>query len=441
VRKLAYWLGPLPTLAFAHQRLKAQLALEQLLEEQVSERTRQLTDANQRLRGEIDTRTHLEDQLRRRHKAEAVGRLAGGVAHDFNNILTTIGVYAELLEDGLPPDSPLREEVDRIRRAQLRASDLTQQLLTLGRRSQVPTERLDLGSVIADLASLLRHMLAEHTLKLRLHEGPLPILANLDQLQQIAINLVLNARDAMQEPGRMTIETALCEAGDAGERLGPELAGGRFAVLIASDTGVGMAPETRERAFDPFFSTKGPGRGSGLGLSTLHGVVSQAGGAVHLESEPGRGARFELYWPLAGVGVRPSVAGPAPQPEGQRASILLVEDEEAVRSALELVLTNAGHQVTAASDGQQALDWVSDPDAHCDLVITDVVMPRMSGLELARSLATARPEVRVILISGHLDDPAMHEWDDHFPFLAKPFAPGDLTRKVREVLAPVAATA
>ena len=440
VLKLAYWLGPLPTAALAYRRLTMQLDLEHRLEDQVSERTRQLTDTNQRLRDEIAARSRLEEQLRSREKAEAVGRLAGGVAHDFNNLLTTIGVYADLLEEALPGGSPLREEVERIKRAQLQATSLTQQLLTLGRRSHVPTDVLDLNQVLSGLRSLLRHLLGDHQLHLSLCDAPVLIRANLEQLQQIVINLVLNARDAMPEPGRMTIETALCDGVRlAAERLGVDATSGRYALLAARDTGTGMDRETRERAFDPFFSTKGPGRGSGLGLSTVHGIVSQAGGHVRLTSEPGCGASFELYWPLAAHEVARIAAPVAAGRDPRRASILVVEDEESVRAALYRVLTNAGHEVIAACDGEQALALASDPRAACDLVITDVVMPQMSGLELAERLAETRPEVRVILISGHLNDRAMQDWDERFPFLAKPFAPGDLMRKVREVLAPAAA--
>ena len=434
-RKLAYWVSPLPTVIFAYHRLGAQLALEQRLEYEVAERTRQLSETNQRLRDEIQTRQRLEEALQVQQKVEAVGRLAGGVAHDFNNLLMTIGVYAELLSDGLPEGSPLRAEVDRIQQAQRQAASLTQQLLTLGSRSHVRLSVLDLDEFVSDLFSLLQRVLGGHELVFALGAGKHPISGNADQLRQVVLNLALNARDAMTEPGRLTIETARCARDDLAKRLGVELDNAAYVLLAVTDTGSGMSAETRRRAFDPFFSTKPPDRGSGLGLAVVHGIVSQAGGHVRLRSEPGQGARFELYWPLA-AWPRPSERSSTllPAERARPASILLVEDEEPVRTALHRVLTSAGYLVAEAGDGEQALAILQDAETHFDLVIADVVMKRVSGFDLAEQLAETRPGAKVLLISGYLNDRSQSDVDGSFAFLAKPFTPQDLDDKVREVL-------
>jgi len=435
-RKLAYWAGVIPVFLFVYNRLGVQLAFERRLEREVAERTSELSRANQLLRDEISARERLEEALRVQHKVEAVARMAGGVSHDFNNLLTTIGVYAELIEQALPDESALRTEVRHIMQAQRQAAALTHQLLTLGDRSHVRLHVIDLDEIVSDMLSLLQRMLDGHEVVMTLQSGRHLIRANADQLRQIVLNLALNARDAMTEPGRITFETACCARSSLADKLAIELDPEAYVMLAITDTGMGMNEETRRRAFDPFFSTKPPGRGSGLGLSTVHAIVNQAGGHVRLDSVPGRGSRVELYWPLtsdAGESERISTAR-ASEIAGS-ARILLVEDEEPVRTALRRVLTNAGHFVAAAVDGEQALAILDSAEAYFDLLITDVVMPHMSGFELAERVAKTHPEARVMLISGYLNArTSLSDSDGRFTFLAKPFTPKELELKVREVL-------
>jgi signal transduction histidine kinase len=434
-QKLAYWVAPVPVFFFAYQRLNAQNALERRLEHRVEERTRQLSEANQRLREEIATRVRLEESLRVQDKVEAVARMAGGISHDFNNLLTTIGVYAELIDHALPADSPLRVEVSHIQHAQRQAASLTHQLLTLGRNSHVWQEVIDLSETISGMRSLLQRVLAGHEVVVTLQPGRHLVRANLDQVRQVALNLALNARDAMTGHGRLSIEIARHPRSSLSEKLGTALDHEEYVLLAVTDTGIGMNEETRSRAFDPFFSTKPPDRGSGLGLSTIHAIVSQANGHVRLSSEPGLGARFELYWPFARD--LPESAHPSvPQGSGmaRSARILLVEDQEPVRTALRRVLMNAGHVVADVADGEQALAILDDSDTPFDLVITDVVMPGMTGFELAERIAKARPDAKVMLMSGHLNDRSLSDAEHRFAFLAKPFTPNDLEHRVRELL-------
>ena len=434
--KLAYWGGMGPVLFLAYHRLQIQLARRHELEEVVQERTRQLTRANQLLTAEIEERKRLENELRVTHKMEAVGRLAGGVAHDFNNLLTTIGVYAELVLSGLSEESPLRNEVRQIQRANDQAASLTQQLLALGRRSHVQFELIDLNEVVSDAQAMLRHLLSPETdFVVRLDEEPQLVLGNIDQLQQILINLAINARDAMTGPGRFAIETARCPARElVAQNIASLPNSEAYVRLSVSDTGSGMAGEARDRAFDPFFTTKEPDQGAGLGLSIVHGIVSQADGYVRLDSEPGKGTRFDLFWPLgeqARVGDAGSSGAPAP---GRAEEVLLVEDEQDLREALHRVLTSEGYHVTEVSSGEEAIELLDRRDSPFDLVITDVVMPHMSGFELADRVEASHPGSKILVISGHLSDRALAHLPSRIPFLAKPFTARQLCDKAREVL-------
>jgi two-component system, cell cycle sensor histidine kinase and response regulator CckA len=432
--KLAYWASPIPTFVFAYWRLRAQSQLKQRLEQQVAQRTQELSATNRRLREEIQTRERLTEALGVQQKVEAVARMAGGIAHDFNNLLSTIGIYAELLSEALPPASPLHREVDHIQQAQRQAASLTQQLVTLGRRSHVRLAVVDLEEIASDMTALLRRVLDRHELELALAPHPLPIRGNVDQLRQVVLNLVFNARDAMPTPGRVTIETSLHRRDDLAEKLGVALDHDAYVELAVTDTGEGMSEETRSRAFDPFFSTKPPERGSGLGLSTVQAVLNQAGGHARLVSERGHGTRCELYWPLAAKSSDIAVLPVRAHSDVPRARILLVEDEEPIRSALLRVLSNIGHTVAEAGDAEQALAILRDDDRKFDLLITDVVMPRLTGLDLAEQATERHPDLKVMLISGYLNDYSLSDTDAPFAFLAKPFTPKDLQEKVREVL-------
>jgi two-component system cell cycle sensor histidine kinase/response regulator CckA len=434
--KLAYWGGPFPAFLFAYRRLNAQTELEQRLEREVAQRTEELSAANRRLRDDMQTRERLKEALSAKQKVEAVARMAGSLAHDFNNLLTTIGVYAELISEALPADSALQREVDQIQQAQRQAASLTQQLLTLGRHSHVRLAVVDLEQIVSDMAVLVRRVLDGHELVLALDPRPQAIRGNVDQIRQVVLNLVLNARDAMRAPGRVTISIVRHSGATLAKELGLTLGHDAYVELAVSDTGDGMSDDTRSRAFDPFFSTKPPERGSGLGLSTVHAVVDQADGHVRLISEAGRGTRCELYWPLANRPVD-VVSDPthAKAPPTPHVRILLVEDEEPIRNALVRVLSNAGHTVAEAGSTAQALAILEDEDRHFDLLITDVVMPNSSGLDLAEQVTERWPGTRVLLISGFLNDHALGDLDARFAFLAKPFTPKDLQGKVREVLA------
>jgi signal transduction histidine kinase len=431
----------------AYYRLNAQLKASKrereqraLLETLVEERTGELLEANRRLQSEIFQRERLEQEMRVVQKMEAVGRLTGGIAHDFNNLITTITVYSELLRRQLPEgNGELARDVDQITESAQEAAALIQSLLSLSRSGSIETVVLDLNSEVAEMADLIGHLLGEHSqLELQLSDDTCRIRANTDEIHQVLINLVLNARDAMPKGGTLRIEVSPLESSALRP---PELLGASsdsaYVVLIVADDGVGMDEETRQRVFDPFFTTKDANRGTGLGLSTVYGIVSQAGGHVRVSSAPGSGSRFELFFPQTAEPLEPrkTPARPAPA-EGGRERILLVEDEEDLRQALHRVLAFSGYRVVEASDGAAALDVMESDAQHFDLVVSDVVMPKMSGIELAERLRHLQPDARVLLLSGYLNHESVEERE--FPpsaeFLAKPFSPADLTAKVRNVL-------
>jgi len=451
-RKVAYWGGMLTVVAVWYHRISLQetgvrveRAYQDALERRVAERTRELAHANRRLRREMEERERLEDELRFSQKMEALGQLAGGVAHDFNNLLTTIQLYADLIADGLPGESPLQDEVRRIEKAGRQAAELTQQLLAFSRRGEVQTEVLDLGAVVAESASMLRHLLGEDV-ELVCQFGndgndgnePACVRANASELQQVLVNLALNARDAMPSGGRFTLEVCGVGRGELRTRGLPDaLSEDEYVRLCASDTGVGMDAETRSRAFDPFFTRKEVRKGTGLGLSIVYGIVTGGGGHVRLLSDPGEGARFELLWPRTREAPAARSAPDAyRRPPKGRESILLVEDEPDLRHALGRMLRGSGYRVTEAEDGEAALSLASLPDVELDLVLTDLVMPRMSGLELVDRLAALRPDLRVLLVSGHLNHPSLRDRTlrEGMALLRKPFEADELTAKVREIL-------
>jgi CheY-like chemotaxis protein len=365
--------------------------------------------------------------------------MAGGLAHDFNNLFTTIGVYAEFLLQGLPAESELRSEAEQIQRTTRQASSLTRQLLTLSRRGFVETTIFELNEVIGEVIPVLERILGEDVeLSCRLAERPILLQANRGQVEQVLLNLVINARDAMPRGGNLQLETWACTAEDLPfADPGDEPRAPEYLALAVADDGIGMDAETRARAFEPFFTTKAGDQGTGLGLSIVYGIVRQSGGQLRLLSAPGKGTRFEIYWPLAHDGAdRDDVASQPLAVRGHDERLLLVEDQQELREALSRVLRDAGYHVVVAGDGEQALDLALEPGAEFDLVVSDVVMPRMSGLDLAEHLAAARPRIKVLLISGHMSHPSLR--DREVPLgvslLAKPFEPGDLAAKVRELL-------
>jgi two-component system, cell cycle sensor histidine kinase and response regulator CckA len=380
----------------------------------------------------------LEDQLRQAQKMEAVGRLAGGVAHDFNNLLTAILGSTDLLLRDLEPTSPMRQDAAEIKKAGERAAGLTRQLLAYSRRQVLQPEVLDLNRVVADMDRLLRRLIGEDvSLSTVLAPDLGPVRADRGQVEQVIVNLVLNARDATPAGGKLTIETSNVQLdpsyveAHAGARPGP------FVLLTVSDTGAGMDAETTAHLFEPFFTTKEVGKGTGLGLATVYGIVKQSEGYITVYSEPGHGTTFKIYLPRV-AGPAPAAApAPAP-PERSRGSetVLVVEDEEAVRSLSRRALEASGYTVLAAADGPDALRLVERYGGPIHLVLTDVVMPGMTGREMAERLTQRRPGLRVLYMSGYPGDAIVHRGalEPGTAFLQKPFMPEDLTRKVREVL-------
>ncbi len=377
----------------------------------------------------------LEEQFRHAQKMEAVGRLAGGVAHDFNNLLTVINGYSDLLLGELAETDPRWEAVEAIGEAGKRAAGLTQQLLAFSRKAIVTRKLLDINEVVANAERLLRRLIGEDiTLQTNLTGSPCQVLADPTQLDQVILNLAVNARDAMPDGGTLTFATRILELHPGGETPG-ELAPGRYVELAVIDTGTGISEEVRANIFEPFFTTKGEGKGTGLGLATVFGIIQGAGGHVTVESEVGRGATFRVLLPEATPRNVPALADPRSARRGTE-TILLVEDENRVRTLCQLVLKSQGYRVLSASSGREALDLLSNLKGSIDLLVTDVVMPGMSGRELASAVQDRYPDVRVLFMSGYTDDEIVRHGvqEDQAEFLQKPFNTQVFARKVRSVL-------
>jgi len=379
----------------------------------------------------------LDEQLRHAQKMEAVGRLAGGIAHDFNNLLTVIVGYAKLAQDKLSPDDQLRGKLVEIQRAGEQAALLTGQLLAFSRKQHTQQHRIHLNVVIDDMQEILRRLIAED-IDLTFTLDPSGCLVNGDagQLTQVLMNLVVNARDAMPRGGKLKVETrTVLRDTEYVDHDGVRPAG-RYVALLVTDTGVGMDVETRRHIFEPFFTTKDVGKGTGLGLATVYGIVLQHGGWIQLDSQPGRGTTFEIYLPAATAAPAPAVQSDQSKPSRRTATILLVEDQAAVRMLAQDVLADAGHTVLSAGDGATALENATSYQGNIDLLITDVVMPGLNGLELAAQLTTARPGLRVLYVSGYADSALLHRGlvPENVALLPKPFAPEYLVSKVDELL-------
>ncbi len=380
----------------------------------------------------------MESQLRQAQKMEAVGRLAGGVAHDFNNLLTAISGYSDLLLFRLSAHDPVRREVEEIRKASERASSLTRQLLAFSRRQVLQPRVLDFNGIVADMNNMLRRLIGEDVdLVVVPGAGLWRVKADPGQIEQVIVNLVVNARDAMPGGGRLTIETsnALIDSSTAAERL--SLPPGPYAVLTVADTGEGMTREALSHLFEPFFTTKAPGKGTGLGLATVYGIVAQSGGAIDVASAPGRGTTLTVYLPRVEAEVeRPPAEARGTEEHAGTETVLLVEDEDAVRGLVLEILRRNGYTVLTARNGGEALLVCERHSGAIDLMLTDVVMPGLGGRELALRLGPLRPVMKTLFMSGYTDDAISHSGvlDPGTHYIQKPFTPGALARKVREVL-------
>jgi PAS domain S-box-containing protein len=384
---------------------------------------------------DVTERLALEEQQRQLQKVESIGQLAGGIAHDFNNLLTAIQGYCELLAEDLGPQSDHHNDVNEIRRAADRAASLTRQLLTFSRRQLLEPRVFDLRQPVRAMEPMLRRLLEEHLrIAIRMMESPARIRADPNQIEQVVLNLAINARDAMPHGGVLSLEvtTVDVDAAYAARHIG--LTTGRYAVLGVSDTGIGMDAPTQARIFEPFFTTKPIGHGTGLGLSTVYGIVKQSGGHIWVHSEPGEGSTFKVYFPWVEGAVEPSAVRPSTDSVGGSETILLVEDESGVRDLVTRVLERHGYRVLAAATPRDAVAIHDRVDEEIHLLMTDVVMPELSGRSLAKHLAGERPRLRVLYMSGFSDDAIVQRVAASESFLQKPFTPQMLLRKVRTVL-------
>ena len=410
----------------------------------LSARMRLLPDGTILVNARDQTREHaLEQQVEQAQRMESVGRLAGGIAHDFNNLLMTINGYASLVLEALPPADPLRPDVEAIREAGDRGAALTRQLLAFGRRQTLQPSAIDVGSVVAGLRSILTRLLGEDvTLHVRTDPGIGPVWADRSQLEQVIVNLVTNARDAMPDGGAIAIETTEVEMGPKDPRLRPQAAPGRYVRLAVTDTGGGMDDATIAHIFEPFFTTKSQGRGTGLGLSTVEGVVAQSGGFITVESRMGRGTTFDVFLPrtapVTGDPAPASAATPSAPPSAPRGTetILLVEDEPGVRVVAARMLRDLGYEVIEATGPTQALVVAGSHSGPIDLLVTDVIMPEMNGRILAERLAADRADLAVLFMSGYSPESVFRDGylDEQAAYLRKPFSRDDLATKVRSLL-------
>jgi two-component system cell cycle sensor histidine kinase/response regulator CckA len=378
----------------------------------------------------------LERALTEAQRVEALGRLAGGVAHDFNNLLTVINGHCDLLlDDGLAA-GPFRERLEVIKQAGVRGAGLTRQLLAFARKQVLNPVVLNLNQCVQGIERVLQPLFGEGIrLVTSLAPDLAPVEADAGQLDQVLLNLLINARDAMPDGGQVRLATYNLEVGDPGPGQA-DVPPGTYAVLEVSDTGVGMDEATRARIFEPFFTTKGVGKGTGLGLACVYGIVTQSGGFIAVDSAVGRGTTFRIYlpWAVPGAAVPAAPEMGADAPCGGGATVLLVEDEEGVRTLLDSVLTLHGYTVFAAANGPEALRLAAEHAEPIHLLLTDVSMPEMNGWQLAARLAPRRPGMKVLYISGYTDQPGLPPPGEGVPFLAKPFAPDVLVAKVGEVL-------
>jgi signal transduction histidine kinase/ActR/RegA family two-component response regulator len=416
------------------------------LERRVQERTAELVGANTALEREAAERKQVqealrksEEQLRQSQKMEAIGRLAGGVAHDFNNMLTAILGHSQLMRMRMTPESPGYRDTEEIELAAQRAGSLTRQLLAFSRQQVLEPRVLDLNKLISEMDRMLRRIIGADIDMLTAPEPSLGrVKADPGQLEQVLLNLVVNARDAMPNGGKITIETANVDLDEAYARSHSGVRPGAYVLLAVSDTGSGIDAETRSRIFEPFFTTKEAGKGTGLGLSTVYGIVKQSGGHLDVYSEVGHGATFKIYLPRVEGSVVQGDARPRPSITAALGTetVLLVEDEDLVRAVIRETLELHGYHVVEASNGNQALHTLEPSPRAFDLIVTDVMMPLMSGSEFAERAMRVNGALKVLFISGYTDKAIVHQGilRPGTAYLQKPFPPDALARKVRELL-------
>jgi signal transduction histidine kinase len=395
------------------------------------------TEAEREKTEAIDALRITEEQLQQAQKLEAVGRLAGGIAHDFNNLLTAIIGYSDITLKRLPDADPLKNNIEEIKKASDRAAALTRQLLAFSRKQVLQPKVLDLNSVVSDLQKMLARMIGED-IELRTSLQPKlgSVKADPTQIEQVIMNLAINARDAMPKGGKVTIETANVTLDDAYARQHLAVTPGRYVMLAVADNGTGMNAETQRQIFEPFFTTKESGKGTGLGLSMVYGIVKQSGGNIWVYSEVGHGTTFKIYLPIAEGEATLSESVSEDDTQNATETVLLVEDEEVVRSLLLEVLQHEGYNVMPASSGAEALEVCASYKGPIHLLITDVVMPGMSGKQLVMQLVGKCRDMKVLYMSGYTDDAIVNHGvlDPGVAFLQKPFTPGGVLTKVREVL-------
>ncbi|HSW37899.1 MAG TPA: ATP-binding protein [Acidobacteriota bacterium] len=380
----------------------------------------------------------LEIQYQQAQKMEAIGLLAGGIAHDFNNLLNVINGYTELALENIGADDPARGDLENVINAGRQAASLTSQLLAFSRKQIRQAEIMDLNEIVDEMSSMLHRVLGEDIELVTITQPDSGLVsADHGQVQQIIMNLAVNARDAMPNGGKLTIETGNIDFDEEYVRTHPLVKSGRFILLAISDNGMGMDAETQSHLFEPFFTTKIKGHGTGLGLSTVYGIVKQNNGFIWVYSEPGKGTTFKIYFPRVEGKTRAHAAGKTMESDLQGSeTILLVEDDEAVMRLTSRILGERGYNVLAASNGMEALTKAGEYAGRIDLVLTDVVMPEISGKELVSKIEAVRPGCKTLYISGYTDNAIIRHGilNSDIAFLQKPFAVDDLARKVREVL-------
>jgi signal transduction histidine kinase len=381
----------------------------------------------------------LAQQLQQAMKMEAVGLLAGGVAHDFNNLLTGIGGYVDLIISDLNPGDPILSDLNEIKRATQSATTLTSQLLAFSRKQLIEPKVLNLNKLISNLQKMLQRLIGEDIeLSTKMFENLTSVRIDPGQFEQILVNLVVNARDAMPGGGKLTIETANINIDEDYCAVHPYVKTGRHVMLAVSDTGCGMSDEVKARLYEPFFTTKQKGRGTGLGLATTYGVVKQSGGSIEVYSEPGEGTTFKIYLPaIEGVLQQLEIEEPAsPSVLKGEETILLVEDEKIVRELAAKILKRLDYNILSASNGVEALEIAQNYHGVINLLITDVVMPGMNGRQLADRLIQVRPNIKVLFTSGYTENTIAHHGiiDENLSFIGKPYSSHDLAKKIRRLL-------